>query len=287
MKENLKKTPEFQTINSKLDEAIDQMDISEVERQLEKLSEVKPLPYAIEDSKIFAKRIIKQNKKGQGCMRKNIKKSGIVAACLMLTIGVTAVYGTGIFKNFKFYNQKTTVEIRSNQDISEEEANRLAKEAEKDYDSPSTQGTTEEAELRTFSSIKEVEETIGIKVILPLYIPKDFQMEKDIMVQNSFNNNHNIYISYKSNAKNNRSLDVTIATQDQPEDSTVVTVTDAVRKGQYTTPYGTKYTILKEEEGIIATTDINNISYNLIFTGVNKEEMHRVINSADLRGYIK
>ncbi|MBF8982569.1 hypothetical protein IZY60_03355 [Lutibacter sp. B2] len=287
MKENLKKTPEFQSINSKLDEAIDQMDMSEIERQLEKLSEKKPLPYAIEDSKIFAKRIVKQNKKGLVSMRKNIKKSGIIAACLMLTIGVTAVYGTDLFKNFKFYNQKTTVEIRSNQNISEEEAKRLAKEAQEDYDSPPEQGTTEEDKPRTFSSIKEVEERIGIKIILPSYIPEDFQMKRDILVQNSFNNNHNIYIKYTSKAKKNRSLYVSISTQEQPEDSTVVTVTDGVHKGEYKTPNGTKYAILKEDEGIIATTDINNVSYNLIFTEVNEEEMHSVINSADLSGYIK
>lgn len=286
MKENLKNTPNFENINSKLDEAIDQMDILEIEKQLAKLSEENPLPYSIEDSKIFATRIIEQNKKGHESMRKRIKKSGILVACIVLTIGVTVVYGTDLFKNFKFYNQKTTVEVRTNQNISEEEAASMAKEAEEDYDSPSTQGTTEDSELRKFASMKEVEESIGIKIILPSYIPADFQIKKDIVVQNSFDNNHNIYINYISKGEKNRSFEVSIITQNQPEDSTVVTVTDSVHEGEYKTPSGSKYSILKEEEATIATIDINNVIYNLIFTGVDEEEMHKVINSVDLNDYI-
>ncbi|MCM1992225.1 hypothetical protein [Oceanirhabdus seepicola] len=289
MKDNFKKTPEFQSINSKLDKAIDNMDVTEIERQLAKLSEGEGLPFEIEDSKIFAKRIIKQSKKGRMSMRKNIKKFGTVAACLVLTItiGVTAAYATGLFKNFKFYNEKTTVEIRTNQNISEEDAERLAKEAEEDYNSPSTEGTSVNATEKIFSSIEEVEESIGIKIIIPSDIPVDFQMEKDIKVYDSFNNNYNIYLTYVSKEKENRLMGVTIITQDQSEDSTVVTVTDAVYKAEYKTPAGTKYSILKEDEGIIATTDTNNLQYALIFMGVSEEEMHKVIDSVDLSGYIK
>jgi len=289
MKENFKKTPKVQSINSKLDEAIDNMDMPKIERELAKLSEGMAIPYEIEDSKIFARRIIKQNKKGHESMRNNIKKIGTVAACLVLTItiGVTAAYATGLFKNFKFYNEKTTVEIRTNQNISEEEAERLAKEAEEDYNSPSTEGTSVNATEKIFSSIEEVEESIGIKIILPSDIPVDFQMEKDIKVYDSFNNNYNIYLTYVSKEKENRLLGVTIITQEQPEDSTIVTVTDLVYKEEYKTPGGIKYSILNEDEGIIATTDTNNLQYALIFMGVNEEEMHRVINSADLSGYIK
>lgn len=55
----------------------------------------------------------------------------------------------------------------------------------------------------------------------------------------------------------------------------------------YKTPAGIKYSILMEDEMIIATTDINNIQYALLFMEVNEEEMHGVINSVDLSGYIK
>ncbi|WP_053955436.1 hypothetical protein [Inediibacterium massiliense] len=287
MEKNFKNTPQFQSIHNKLDEAIDHMDTIEIERQLERLSKEKPMPYEIEDSKIFAKRIIKQNKKGHGIMKKSIKKSGILAACLVLTIGVTAAYGTDLFKNFKFYNKDTTVEIRTNANISDKEAERLAKEAKDHYNSPDKQGTIQEAKTTTFSSIKEVEKALGVKVILPSYIPKDFQMEKDIIAQEFLNNNHNIYITYKSKDQENRLFGVTIITQDMPEDSTVVTVTDSVHKEDYKTPDGRKYSILEEGEGIIANTDIDNVNYNLIFMGVSEKEMHKVINSADLSGYIQ
>ncbi|WP_129600656.1 hypothetical protein [Anaerophilus nitritogenes] len=287
MKGNFKNTPQFQSIHSKLDEAIDNMDMVEIERQLEKLSKQRPLPYEIEDSKMFAKRIIKQNKKGNGIMKKGIRKSGILAACLVLTIGVTAAYGTDLFKNFKFYNKDTTVEIRTNQNISDKEAERLAKEAKDNYNSPDKKGIITEAKTMTFSNIKEVEKALGVKVILPSYIPEDFKMEKDIMVQESFNNNHNIYITYKSKDQENRLFGVTIITQDMLEDSTVVTVTDSVHKDDYKTPSGTKYSILEEGEGIIANTDIDNINYGLVFMGVDEKEMHKVINSADLSGYIQ
>ncbi|MCT4507757.1 MAG: hypothetical protein N4A48_03215 [Tepidibacter sp.] len=287
MKENSKTNSKYKDINSKLDEAIDSMDMFEIEVQLEKLSNKEEFPYEIEDSKFFAKRIIKQSKKGNGSMRRNVKKSGILVACLVLTIGVTVAYGTGLFKNFKFYNEKTTVEIRTNQNISEEEAERIAKEAEDDYNSPSTEDTTEKDTKKIFSSIKEVEETIGMQITLPSYIPEDFQMEKDIMVYNTRGDNHNIYITYMSSEKEDRLLGITTITRNQPEDSTIITVTDAVHKNDYKTPSGTKYSILEEDEAIIATTDISNVQYALIFMGVNEEEMHKVINSTDLSGYIK
>lgn len=287
MKENSKSTPEIQSINSKIDDAIDKMDVEEVERQLAKLSEERPLSHVIEDSKVFAKRIIKQNRKGVNNMRRSMNKSVILVACLVLTIGATVVYGSDLFKKFMFYNQKTTVEIRTNQNISQGEAERLAKDAEDDYNSPSSQGTTEKAVERTFSSIEEVEKATGIKIILPSYIPEDFQIEKDISVYNTLNNNYNIYINYRSKEKEDRLLGVTIITQDLSEDSTVVTITDAVHKDEYKTPSGTNYSILKEDEGTIATTDINNIKYAIIFMGVNEEEMNRVINSVDLSSYIE
>lgn len=287
MKENSKTNSKYKDINSKLDEAIDSMDMFEIEVQLANLSDKEEFPYEIEDSKLFAKRIIKQSKKGNGSMRKNVKKSGILVACLVLTIGVTVAYGAGLFRNFKFYNEETTVEIRTDQNISEEEAARIAKEAEDDYNSPSTEDTTEKDTKKIFSSIKEVEETIGMQITLPSYIPKDFQIEKDISVYNTFDNNHNIYINYISREKEDRLLGVTIITQNHPEDSTVVTVTDTVHKNDYKTPSGTKYSILEEDEAIIATTDISNIQYALIFMGVNEDEMNKVINSTDLSGYIK
>lgn len=281
----MEKKLNLENINSE----IDKMDITEVENQLEKLSEIRPLPSDIEDGRCFGERIIKQNKKGYGIMGKNIKRFGTLAACLLLTIsvGVTAVYGTDILKRFEFFNDDTTVQVRTNQNVSEEEAERLAKEAQEDYDSSDRENLTIETTENIYSSIEEVTENTGVEIVLPSYVPDDFQMGKDISVYDTFNDNYNIYITYNSKEKEDRLFGVTIITQNQPEDSTVVTVTDAVQEGEYETPSGTKYTILDEDGMTIATTSINNIEYSLLFVGVNEKEMHKVINSADLIEYIK
>lgn len=290
MKDTFKDIGNPNRTKSKLDEAIDNMDMMEIEKQLDKLLVDKPFPYTIENSKLFAKKIIKNQKKGYDIMKRNSKKCGTLIASLILTItvGVTAAYATGLFEDFNFFYKNTTVEIESNQNIGEKKAKKLAEEANDSYNTPSnTKESSTETNLKIFSSIQEVKEALGIDIVLPSYIPTDFEIDKDIRVQPSYNNNYNIYTSYTSKENEEKFLGVTVISNNLPEDSTVVTVSDAVYKDDYTTPSGTQYTLLDEDSLTIAKVEINNIKYGLLFRGVSKDEMHKVIDSVDLSPYEK
>lgn len=290
MKDIFKDTPQFDSTKNKLDKAIDNMDISEIEKQLAILSDDKPLPYPIEDSKLFAKRIIKQNKKGYDTMKNDHKKFGTIVASLVLTItiGVTAAYATGLFKEFNFFNKDTTVNIKTNQDMSDEEAKKIAQEASDAYNNPQdTHEDTRQVDTQCFSSVEKVKEALGIDIVLPAYIPEDFEMDKDIKVQSPFDKNFNIYTTYTSKENTERLLGITIIAENLPEDSTHITVTDAVYKDIYTTPTGTQYTLFNEDGGVIASIEVDNIQYALVFMGLNEEEMHKIIDSVDLNTYKK
>jgi hypothetical protein len=290
MKDTFRNTPQFHSTKNKLDEAIDNMDISEIEKQIDILSANNPFPYPIEDSKLFAKRIIKQNKEGYDTMKKNHKKFAAIAASLILTItiGVTAAYATGLFKEFNFFNKNTTVKIKTTQDMSDDEAQKMAQEASDSYNNPKDpQKETKQVDTQSFPSIEKVKEALGIDIVLPAYIPEDFEMDKDIKVQSPFDKNFNIYTTYKSKENTERLLGITIISENLPEDSTHITVTDAVYQDTYTTPTGTQYTLFNEDKGVIASIEIDNIQYALVFMGLSEDEMHKVIDSVDLSTYTK
>ncbi len=283
---NIKDTLKIDGIRKKLDVAIDDMDMLQIEKQLTKLSDKELDHFSIEDSKLFAKRIIKKNKKGFDVMIKKYKKAGALVASvsLILMIGVSVCYATGFYKEFKFFNKNNTVEIRTNQNISKEEAKQLADEASEAYENQISEGATIAIPMKSFASIKEVKETLGIDIVLPSYIPTDFEMNSQIETQ-TYNDSYNIYTTFQSKDNEERLLGITVISDSLPEDSTEITVTDSVFRDTYTTPAGTEYTILEEDGGIIAMAEINNIQYALVFMGLSQEEMNKVINSVDLSKY--
>jgi len=268
-----------------LDHAIDQMNISEVEKQLATLEDIATFKVFGNDSELFARRIIIENRREVEYMNKSFKKYRILVACLVLlvTLGVTAGYASGLFSKFKFYNETTTVEIRTDQNINNDDAQRMAQDAEADY--YEEHEIVDKPTVMTYSSIEETEEAVGLKIVIPSYIPKDFRMEDGISVYDTLDNNYNIYVTYTSKVQENRMLGVTIITQNYKEGSTVVTVRDSVYQDDYITPSGNHFTMLSEDGCEIASIDMNKMQYALIFMGVAEEEMYQVIDSIDLGLY--
>lgn len=274
---------------NQLDHAIDARDIHEVEKQLAILSDWMPLPCTVEDSQLFAKKIIDKHKKGNENMKKSKRKLVALVAsfALVLCMGIT-VYASGIYKQFTFFNDDTTVIVKSDQDMSEEEAKRIADEAADNYNQPvDEEENVVPVGVKSYTSIKAIEEALGIDVIVPTYIPEEFVMDQEIHTEAVADSTVNIYVTYTSKVDSESLFGITIRKEDLPEGSTSVTVVDSVYKDTYTTPTGIKYNILTEESAIIACTEINDIQYGLIFVGVSDAEMYKVIDSTDLAGYLK
>lgn len=290
MKSILQDTAQSDNIQNELDKAIDEMNIEQIEESLNKLSVLNPLPSQTEDSKLFAKRIINQNKKGFFTMKNNYKKIGALtaSALLIITIGTTAAYATGLLNKITFFNKDTTVVVKSNQSLSDQEAKKLADEAASSYGKPvDEKATVTEPVRKDFSSLAEAEKAFDTKIVIPSYIPEDFKMDQTIHTETVDSQNTNLYATYTSSKDSKRLFGITVIKETLGEDSTSVLVTDSVYKDKYTTPSGTKYTLFDEDGGILAKAEVNDIEYVLAFMGVSQEEIYKIIDSADLTAYVK
>lgn len=271
----------------KLNQAIDEMTVDTIEEYLEKLPDLNEQK---EDGKLFAKKIIKEYKKGNENMKKTYKNSGILVASIILTItiGVTGAYAAGLIKKFTFFNQNTTVTIRTNENLSQSEAKEMADQAAKDYNNPSSlQAPSLEVIEKTFTSLDEVKKSFNIDVVLPDYIPADFVMSNEIHTQTIPDNTCQIYTTFTSNTNQERLFGITVIKDESSLDTTRISVTDSVYKSKYTAPSGVHYTLFEEDGGIIAQTEIDDVQYGLVFMNVDKKEIYKVIDSTDLTTYIK
>ncbi|MDF2596143.1 MAG: hypothetical protein K0R69_2484 [Clostridia bacterium] len=275
-------------VQDSLDQAIDDMDITQINLQLEKLSDIDPFSYQIEDSYLFAKKIIRQNKKGNAIMKKTYKKWGTLTASLILTaiVGVSGAYAAGLLDQFTFFNKDKTIVVKSNQPLTSEEAKELADDAAFAYDQPKDlENYASPVEENAFTSVAEIKEAFGMDIVFPDYIPSDFQLDPEIHTQTLSDDNFQIYTTFTSKQGGNRRFGISLIYSKLPPESTSITVTDAVYKDDYQTPSGTEYTLFDEEDATMAQTEIGDIEYILVFLGFEKEEMYQVIDSTNLEAY--
>lgn len=292
MEENSQHNKKTKQANSVLDNAIDTMDIVEIEKQLSRLED---LVVEIEDSKFFAKKIINTNQKGNHFMKKNYKKLGTVVASVALAVvlGSGTIYATGIYKTFEFFNEETTTIVKTKHTrIEDKEAARLAKEASEAYDEPhKTGGNVMEVQEKTFGSIQEVQEELNIDIVIPKYIPEGVQQEDTINVETTAHEavgrTDRVYTTYRSINGEEKCFGITVIKEEMKEDVTSIVTTDAVYKDRYTNEYGDEYLLFNEDGGIIAQTTIKNIEYVLVFMGIDETEVYKTIDSTDLGIYHK
>lgn len=275
---------------SRIDDAIDGMDLERIEDFIEGLEDCDELESSMEESALFARRIIRDKRGGRkmnGRKNSGMRRFGLVASCALafVAVGITA-YAGGLFEKFDFYNDTNTVQIRTNQELSEEEAAQMAKEASQDYESGEVDENAYVPEEVTYSTIDEAVEKTGVDIAVPSVLPSGVFIKEEIMAYETGADNQNIYVMYSSEDEK-KLFGITVITQNMTENSTVVCVTDAVHRTTYTTPSGDKYEILDEDGGIIASTSVGSIEYALVFMGVSEEEIHKVIDSADLSIYSK
>jgi len=271
----------------KLDEAIDNGDMNQINCYLDQLPDTDHLEELKIDSELFARRIICENSVVNS-NKKNVRKKYVLfAACLVIAfaLGVTA-HASGWINVYRFFGDSSTVEIRTNADLSQREQDIIIEESITAYENGEvSNNTVREVVYRNFNDIKEVESEYGIKIIMPSYLPNDLVMEKDITVSDSFDDNHNIYLNYKSETNDSKMMGITIITQNYDESSMVVRVTDTVFEGNYTSTNGEAFTIFNEDGATIVASELGTISYGLIFMGFDEDEMYEVVNSVQLDNY--
>lgn len=270
-----------------MNNAIDDMDIDQIEAYLDKMDDPVELEAVKIDSELFARRIIDEHKDKDVKRKMSTKRMIMFAACLVLAfaMGVTA-HAAGLFNVFTYYGDSSTVEIRTDQELSQAERDVIVEEVVTSYENGEVTGTeVRTPEYKTYNGIEAVKEAIGVDIGLPGFIPEDFVMESEIMVSESFDGNHNIYVTYESSTDPNRMFGITVATQNYSEGSMVVSVTDTVYEDEYVSKSGDHFSIMSEDGGTVVIAELGHLQYALIFLGVEEAEIYQVIDSVDLGIY--
>lgn len=288
MKDSYKNKKQDKKLVDVLDQAIEKMDMSEIENILEKLEANEPVSSCIEDSKLFAKRIIKRETKRSDSMNKNYKKiASLLVGIGILGGGITA-YATGVLNHFTFFNKDNTQIVSSDQNLTKQEAKKLAKEAHESFDDD-TQKLKAEQSTQVFHTLKDVKKSIDVTIVIPSFIPNDFVMDNDITANTTtFREDgvqHVVYTTYSSQGNENRRFGITVSQEKWNTSHTSITQTDAVYSDTYTTKLGDTFTLFKEDEGVIAQILFNDTEYSLVFLGVDEEEIHQILDSVDLSIY--
>ena len=277
-----------------IDEAIDRMDIEEIEKRLEPLLEENPFKDSMEDSKLFAKRIIKQNQKGRSVMKLNRRNKIVLVASLAVVIG-GSVFATGVINQYTIHKADKTIEIKTAGSLSEEEVQQIADDMANSYgkDKPEENVLYGEDLKKEFGTIEEAEKALNMKLVMPSYIPEEFKLAGDIYCEYFSEDKNNTYITYASAQDANKLLGVTVIKEVLPEDSTMVTVNDSVYEGEYTSSSGDKYTLYKdtgekpEQVAHIAKIIIGDVEYAVVSAGMDEAEFHKIIDSVNLDAYRK
>ncbi|MGL4345090.1 MAG: hypothetical protein ACRCTE_07835 [Cellulosilyticaceae bacterium] len=280
-------------VTKALDEAIDRMDLEQIEAQLVALDGIEDDALQIEDSKFFAKKIMMKSRKGNNEMKSGYKKWGTAVAGVLCALAISGgtIYATGLYKTFSFFGEKTSTFIKTtDMKLADTEAKQLADEAAQSYGTVEAScENTINSQRSNFGSFEEVKEALNIDIVVPGYIPEGLVQDADIYVETiaheSFGRKDNVYTTYSDKEDEGRRFGVTVIKEDMKQDVTSIVTTDGVYAKEYTNAQGDVYTLFSEDGGVIAQRSVGNIEYVLVFMGIDETEIYKTIDSADLSIY--
>ncbi len=286
-------------LHTQLDKAIEQMDTTQIDALLQELENSSPTVPFIEDSKLFAKRIIKNKSilKGYDCMKIISKKrSAIVASITLVLVATTSVlYATGILSQITIFKEDATYTISSDTPLTEEQANALIEDLD---DTPPSSENTVSTVSRTYDSLEEASQDLNVPLTLPTILPEGFTLSKSMDIESyevtPGHFNTNIYLNF-DNPTNDPTADIhtqklfaiSVLKSDNTGVSQSILKTDSIYDHIYTNALGDTYTILTEEGAILAKITLGDIDYILGFMNISEEEIYNTIDHTDLSIYKK
>ncbi len=281
-------------ILKKIDAAIDAMDEASIDSGLQALYPLEPQPIQMEDPSLFAARIQKRNKENH-TMKQSAKGFRIAIVAAVILIMSVTVYATGALRFFRFQQGDKFVTLRTNQDITQSEAEQLVSV---DF---STSSIPEEAvgqvqtQEFTFDSVEEAEQTLDMEIVIPGAMP-EIPLESAMGSTALFGEDmqsHTVWLNYQDDA--GRMMGITVVREVVKPGSDVISYTtgdiDEGSLGKYKSKSGIVYQTLTESDDTgsktahIATTIVGEYEYNLVFFGFEQSEREAIIDSADLSIY--
>ncbi len=289
-------------ILKELDAAIEARDMSAVENGLHELGSGESGPSVMpEDPKLFAAKIIKLNeeKNTMKYSRKHIRAAIVAAAVLLM--GVTA-YAAVTGSLFTFGSGDRYVTVRSNDEMTEQEARDMAKESAEREAAREAGEAEDDANVITdvpeqsFGSVEEAEAGMDMVIPMPANMP-DMKLESatgQTIEWGDGSELRSVWLTYADDA--GRLFGVTVTRDIIPEgaaDSTRYSESDMDEGslGSYLSKTGVTYNTLTESDETgertahIATVALGEYQYALVFYGFDDAERFAVIDSVDLSEY--
>lgn len=278
-----------------IDAAIDAMDEAGINKGLEALRNLEESPVYVEDSKSYAAHILKQSRRENKMIRPKRYVRAAIAAAAIALMGVTA-YAATTLNLFGFGNGDTYVTVRTNQQISEQEARALVEsDGRNPAEQPEDAGMQVDTEETAYDSVEAAARALDMEIPLPAAMPQ-MQLESVKATVNKFGDaaeSRTVWIEYEDGQ--GRMLGITVVREIMSDDVSSFTTNDMDpgSLGTYQSKSGVVYTTLTESDDSgantahIATAMIGEYEYSFVFMGFEEAQRQEVIDSVDLSGYGK
>lgn len=269
---------------------IDSQEIEAFENALDKLIGQNEFPYKIEESKVFAKRIMKKKTQERYKMNKSMAMASVIVLCI--------VFGTGIYakeylKKFIFHTEHGTAIVKTTENLTENQAKKIVDGLSNSSQIDSTVQDIENLEPTEeyYTTIEEAEEKIGFDLIVPQNIPVQFKQEKGVFVERNDAGKTYAYVHYEPDSDEKYSyLRIDVAKQEYDKGTYVDTI-DSMGTETYVASDGTKYMIRREKDEVAKTncltakTYIGQYEYGIFTNGIEDAEFYLILDSMDLTSY--
>ncbi|MEM1485196.1 hypothetical protein V6615_09990 [Oscillospiraceae bacterium PP1C4] len=278
-----------------LDAAIDGMDQDGIDRSLARLTALESHTIEAEDAKLFAARIKKLDRERKHSMKnKKTMRTVLVAAAIMVVASV-GVYASGVLNNFTFADGDRITNVRTTESITETEAKELADNAKSAETAPSEQAREAESKEFTFDTVEEAEKKLDTKIVIPAKMPE--LALKSVSGQTirwgDDMESRTVYAIYGDPESKAVGITVDKRIVKPGSEFTSISTSDMDKNsiGEYKSKSGKVYTLHSESDDSgkrtarIAKITAGSYEYALIFVGVEENEMHKIIDSADLSVY--
>ncbi len=290
---------EKQKLLHDIDNAIDMMNVEEINKGIEALRHMESQQIIAEDPKIFAARIKNLSKKEQINMKpkKYLKLAAIAAVVAALG---ASVYAANVLNVFSFAKDDRFVVLRTTENMTQKEAEDLIdvdineRPEQEAHDQEAPAANVESKDL-TFNSIEEAEKEMDMKLILPASMPdmKISSIVGTILEWGKGIETRSVWLNYED--ENGRLFGITTSREITPKGESVTRYTssemDKGSQGSYKSKQGLEFTTLTETDEAgertahIANIIIGEYNYAVVFFGFDEKERKAVLDSVDLSAY--
>lgn len=278
---------------NEIDVAIDAMDLSIIKTKLDDLQKMEQDAIIVEDSRLFAARIIELERSEHHMLIPKKQMKTILIAVMIAIMGMTAYAATSLYR-YRFWEGDRYVSVRTTNEMSEEEARAFVNDNLQEIDS---EEVTLQADTKdySFSTVEEATQNLDMIIPIPAAMP-EMQLEPieaSVITFGDDSEIRTVWITYTD--IHSRRLGLTVVREVMNGDSTSFSSADMDpgSSGTYKSKSGIKFDTLTESNSDgsmtahIATTVVGQYEYSLIFEGFDQEQREDIIDSADLLVYSK